>query len=84
MQGAGGPCAVLAPLQAFLLKVHHMAMNSVSCSGNTFCQSYFFGPGKPGEGHLELGQLGEGDSEGSHGACHGGGNDGDDLFAYSC
>ena len=61
-----------------------MAMNSVSCSMSTSCHSYLFGPGKPGEGHLELGQLGEGDSEGSHGACHGGGNDGDDLFAYSC
>ena len=58
-----------------------MAMNPVSCGTSTSCHSYLFEPGKLGEGHLELGQLGEGDSEGSHGACHGGGNDCDDLFA---
>ena len=43
--------------------------------------TYCFEQGKPGEGDLEPGQLGEGNSEGAHGARHGRGDDNDDLFS---
>ena len=45
--------------------------------------TYCFEQGKPGEGHLEPGQLGEGNSEGAHGARHGRGDDNDDLFFFN-
>ena len=50
MQGAGGPCAVLAPLQAFLLKVPLVV--------GIPCNSYYFEQGEPGEGDIEPEQLG--------------------------